>query len=600
MPSLKNELIESFKYSFRLVHKSTGFYAWASFIPAAFGSILPLVTVYLLKFVIDETIVATATPDDPEAFRRVAIWIIITGLIFLIGYIKDAFEKYIKDAREQVFFDYIYKRVHEKTTRIELKYFDDSKYYDLFSRALENAQVRPIRVFGSIISVFQNTIALITLSVLLLSLHKSIFLVLIVATVPLGLAKLKSSRELFHWNKKITKTNRKTWDINDVLTKEHYAPEIRLFSLKDFFIRLFCTLRTGMREGFLKIYKKRMLFEIGAQFIAAFAVFGAFWVICYQAFQGALTIGALTMYIIALQKGVGMFNSIFHDIASLYENSLYVGYLKRFLSIPDSKDEKHKKEAFPKTLRQSIEFRNVSFKYPNSKRHVLENVNLKIKAGSTVALVGPNGAGKTTIIKLMCGFFDADSGQILFDGVDIKRINPKSLRENISAIFQNFAKYNFTASENIKFGDAAVDRGREVIEEAAKKARVHSLIKSLPDGYNTILGKIYDDSEELSIGQWQKISLARAFYKNSQIVILDEPSSAMDPEAEFELFSIFKEIMVNRTGILVSHRFSTVQMADYIYVLDKDSVVEEGTHKELLEKKGVYAHMFNRQAMYYK
>ncbi len=600
MPFISKDVIRSFMYSFREVHRATRFYTWASVGPALIASMVPLFTVYLIKLVIDETSIAMASADKAQAFQKVLWLVVITGLVFLLNNVAEAVEEYIRKTREQLFFDHIYEKIQDKTAAIDLEYFEDDKYYDLFSRALENAPIRPLNVVNHTISVLQNSLALLTLGGLLLTLHPAVFLVLLAATVPLGLVKLYFTGRLYDVYKRNTRNERRIWDINDVLTREPFAIEVRLFRLKAFFSQLFRTIRTGIRHSYLSIYKQRMLFETAAQIIAAFAVFGAFGFISYQAVYGVLTIGALTMYLVAIQKGVGLFNNIFHNLSNLYEDSLYVVYLDRFLKIKPRTQKAYHPKGFPTPLQQGISFRQVSFRYPGSKRNALEDINMDIPAGKTVALVGPNGAGKTTLIKLLCRFYDPEQGEILADGISLKEMSHQEVRENISALFQDFAHYNFTAEENIRFGDNGRETSHSRVVEAAKKAEIHEDIQALPRGYDTVLGKIYNDSEELSIGQWQKMGLARAFYKDSQIVILDEPTAAMDPDAEHQIFSMFKKAMENKTAILVSHRFSTVQMADYIYVMDKERIVEEGTHQELLAKQGLYYRMFTKQAMYYR
>lgn len=600
MPFISKDVIRSFVYSFREVHRATRFYTWASLGPALIASLVPLVTVYLIKLVIDETSIAMDSADKAQAFQNVLWLVVITGLVFLLNNVAEAVEEYIKKTREQLFFDHIYKKVQDKTASIDLEYFEDDTYYDLFSRALENAPIRPLNVVNNTISVMQNGLALLTLAGLLLTLHPAVFLVLLAATVPLGLVKLYFAARLYNVYKENTRNERRIWDINDVLTREPFAIEVRLFRLKAFLSQLFRTIRTGIRSSYLSIYKRRMLYETGAQIIAAVAVFGAFGFISYQTVYGVLTIGALTMYLVAIQKGVGLFNNIFLSLSNLYEDSLYVVYLDRFLQIKPRTKAVHQPVKFPKPLKQGIAFRDVSFSYPGSKRNALENINMDIPAGKTVALVGPNGAGKTTLIKLLCRFYDPQKGHISADGISLTNITHQQVRENISALFQNFAKYNFTAEQNIRFGDSGRKTEDSRVEAAAKKAEIHEDILKLPYGYDTVLGKIYHDSEELSIGQWQKMGLARAFYKDSQIVILDEPTAAMDPDAEHQIFTMFKKAMENKTAILVSHRFSTVQMADHIYVMDKEKIVEEGSHQELMEKKGLYYKMFTKQAMYYR
>lgn len=600
MQLLNKNVYKSFLASFKLVYAAAPRHTAAGVIPVATGSVFPLVTVYLIKLVIDETSNALEAQDKTEAFYQVLFWVVITGVIFLVNTLSEVLNEYLQEARSQYFFDYIHNRIHGKTTALDPEFFENDKYYDLFTQALNNAHSKPLNVVNNTFVFFQNTVALITLGGLLLTLHYSIFFVLVVASLPLGLVKLKFSNKLYNQYKSQIKNDRKTWDINDVLTNEYYAAEVRIFRIAGYLRDLFSTVRTEIRCGYITLFRKRLTYESIAQTVAAIAVFGAFAFIVRQTVYGALTIGALTMYFVAIQKGVGLFSGIFKSLTSLYEDSLYVENLSAFLNLKNRGQKHTRTLSFPHPLDQGIQFKNVHFKYPDSARQALENVNFTIKAGSTVALVGPNGAGKSTIIKLLCGFYIPDEGGISVDGKDLTQIKTQEIRAGISTLFQRFGRYNFTARENIGFGNPDKDFDDTKIMIAAEKAGIKSFIEQLPHGLDTVLGKIYSDSEEISTGQWQKIGLARAFYKDSPIIILDEPTASLDAETEYELFRRFQKITRDKTSIIVSHRFSTVKQADRIFVINDKTVEESGTHDELIAAGGLYANMYNKQAKSYQ
>lgn len=599
MQLFNKDIYQSFIASFQLVYRAAPRHTVAGVIPAVIGSVFPLVTVYLIKLVIDETTEAVNAADKSQAFARVLLWVVLTGVVFLVNTLAEALNEYLQETRSQLFFDYIHDKIHQKTTGLDLEFFENDKYYDLFTQALNNAHIKPLNIVNNTFSFFQNTAALLTLGALLLTLHWSVFFVLFLASVPLGLVKLKFSNDLYRRYKSQIKNERKTWDINDVLTNEYFAAEVRLFRISSYLKQLFSSVRSEIRTGYITLFRKRLAYESAAQLIAALAVFGAFAFIARQAVYGILTIGALTMYFVAIQKGTGLFTGIFQSITGLYEDSLYVVHLTAFLNLQNRSFGQNRTRSFPKQLREGIKFENVSFKYPDSARSALQNVNLYIKPGSTVALVGTNGAGKSTIIKLLCGFYTPDSGRITADGTALTEIKTEELRAQFSTLFQRFARYNFTARENIGFGNPTVNFNDEKVKEAAQKAGIHDVLENLPNGYDTILGKIYEDSEELSTVQWQKIGLARAFYKDSPVIILDEPTASLDAETEYELFKRFQELTRDKTSIIVSHRFSTVKQADYIYVINDKTVQEQGTHKELIAQNGLYAAMFNKQAQSY-
>jgi ATP-binding cassette subfamily B protein len=287
-------------------------------------------------------------------------------------------------------------------------------------------------------------------------------------------------------------------------------------------------------------------------------------------------------------------------LAALYENSLFLNDLYEFLDLERKIAEPDQPLPVPAPMQVGITFDHVNFQYPNSPREVLRDVSLEIEPGEVIALVGENGSGKTTLIKLLCRLYEPTSGQIKLDNINLNRFESPQLRQHISIIFQDYVKYNLTARENIRFGNLDIADESESIVEAARRADAHDVIASLPRGYDTVLGKLFESGEELSIGQWQKVALARAFLRDSQIIVLDEPTSAMDPKAEYEVFLKFRELLNGRSAILISHRLSTVRMADRIYVLDKGSIVESGTHSELMKRAGTYADLFEKQAQHYR
>jgi ATP-binding cassette subfamily B protein len=304
----------------------------------------------------------------------------------------------------------------------------------------------------------------------------------------------------------------------------------------------------------------------------------------------------MVMYFLAFQRGLAFLRELLGGFANVYEDNLFVSNIYEFLNLKPKIVDVSKKKVLEFNFNKLIEFKNVAFAYPNSERNVFSNINLKIPYGKTIAIVGKNGIGKTTLIKLLCRLYDVNNGQILIDGIDIKNFNQTQLRKNISVIFQDFVLYNMSAEDNIWFGDITKTKNENDIRKAALDAGVDEVLSNLNNGYKTILGNLFDDSEELSIGEWQKIALARAFFKNANLLVLDEPTSAIDADTEFELFQKFKKITVGKTVIIISHRFSTVKLSDYIYVLGNEQIIEEGTHQELMKNNSFYAKMFNQQA----
>jgi ATP-binding cassette subfamily B protein len=334
--------------------------------------------------------------------------------------------------------------------------------------------------------------------------------------------------------------------------------------------------------------------------VATIAIFTPLVFIAYRCIQGLITLGSMVMYYQAFQRGLGYLDSIMSAIASFYNNSLFISDFYAFLNLEKKVVEPKEPRLFPKPIKQGITFEHVHFSYPGSSGKVIEDVSFTVWPGEHVALVGENGAGKTTLIKLLCRLYDPSSGRIMVDGIDLKDFDTRALCSQISAVFQDHAKYNMTARENIWFGDVTADPKGGMVEQAAQFAGADDFIKRLPAGYETLLGRLFQEGQELSIGQWQKLALARAFLRNSQILILDEPTSNLDARTEFEVFRRFHELAKGRTVFFISHRFSTVRMADRIFILAGGRIVESGSHQELVQANGVYAELFQLQAQYYR
>jgi ATP-binding cassette subfamily B protein len=303
----------------------------------------------------------------------------------------------------------------------------------------------------------------------------------------------------------------------------------------------------------------------------------------------------MAMFILAFRQGMLYIREIFGSVAGLYEDSLFIGDVFDFLNLKE-KITAAAPGVKPVELKNSISAENITFSYPGNNVPVIKNISFNIKKGEVVALVGHNGAGKSTLVRLLCRLYDPDSGVIKYDGDDIKQMNPEEYRKHFSVVFQDFMLYNLSAGENIRLGNIGKAGEAGPADKPAQATGIHELISSLPAGYDTVIGNLFDDSRELSWGEWQKIALARALYRNAPVLILDEPSSALDADSEYQIFSRLREIIQGKTTILITHRFTNVKLADRIIVMSKGAVEENGTHDELMKKKGIYYNMYTRQS----
>ncbi len=590
----------NFRQTVLFVWKGAKWLTVANALLTVIQGVLPLAMLYLMKLVIDSIIFAINSADKDEAYRKVLIYLILTGVVYIINAFTNSLVSLVKSYQSQLASDYMFDIIHNKAVSLDLEYYENHQYQDILYRARMEAPTRPTRIVNGLAQILQNTISLFLIAGLLVTLHWSVALILIFATLPSVLVRVKFSGIMYEWNRRKTPIERQASYFSWLISGIMHAKEIRLFDLGSLFQERFHSVRKELRVEKLKLDKRRTVNELITQVSSAIAIFGAYSIIGYTAVKGNITMGSVVMFFMAFQRGQAFLQEILSSLASLYEDNLFLSNLYEFLALKPTIFNPQKPEKIPQTIQKGIEFENVSFKYPTGTRNVLKNITLSIKKGETIAFIGHNGAGKTTLIKLLCRLYDVNEGNIKIDGIDIRNYEIAELRKLISVVFQDYAHYNLSATENIWFGNPHKQPEKETIEYSAKQAGIHDLISKFANSYETLLGKMFQDGEELSVGEWQKIALARSFFRDSQLVVLDEPTSSLDTVSEYEVFNRFRELAAGKTTIIISHRFSTVNMADKIYVLDKENIIEFGTHLELMQKDGHYAKLFRMQSESYQ
>ena len=392
--------------------------------------------------------------------------------------------------------------------------------------------------------------------------------------VPYFFVRLQQSNRLYAWERDRTPLQRKAWYVNTLLTQATAAKEVRLFDLGPRLRGWFLDARSVLRLERIALERRWVLAGLAAQIVGVAGVFGVYSFVAVQTYQGLLTLGSLVMYFQAVQRASGFLEGLGWSVSSLYESNLFLSSLDEFLGVQSRLPESSHPKQIPRPITQGLTFDRVSFQYPDEERVAIRDFTLTIKPGEHVAFVGANGAGKTTLVKLLCRLYDPTGGRITIDGTDIRDYPIADLRGAVSGIFQDFVKFQLSAKDNIALGVRASDVDLATVTQAAKQAGVHEAIERLPNGYESLLGKLFDGGHELSIGEWQKVALARAILRDYQILILDEPTSAMDAKAEAELFERFHELAQGRIAILISHQLSTVKMADRIFVVDRGQIIE--------------------------
>ena len=600
--TLKSEIQQNLHLlpALRLVWQSARGWTIARVILLVVQGTLPLLFLYLTKLIVDTVAASITTADKGSVFGQLTIFLALAGAITLLINLCNSLAELVNIAQSQRVTDYMENILHAKSIEVDLEYYENPQYHDILKRARREAPFRPTEILNRLAAVGQNGISLLAMVGLLLSLYWGIVGILFVAAIPAVLVRVKYARVMYHWQRKRTAMERQAWYLGQLLTGDKSAKEIRLFDLGALFSERFRQLRQQIYRELIAIATRRSIANFSAQALASIFLFAIYIFIVYQTIQGTLRLGDLVLYYQVLQRGQNALRGFLTGVSGLYEDNLFLANLFEFLELkPKLVEPKHPKP-FPQPMQTGITFRNVSFQYATTTRQALKDINLTIRPGETVALVGENGSGKTTLIKLLCRLYDPTSGSITIDGIDLRHFAIASLRREISVIFQDYAKYRLTAQENIWLGNIDLPPGHENIIAAARRSGADEVIAKLPQGYNTMLGKLFDQGEELSIGQWQKLALARAFLRDSQVIVLDEPTSAIDPKAEYEVFKKFRQLIEDQAAILISHRLSTVKMAECIYVMANGSIVESGTHDQLMQLGGTYAQMFETQARNYR
>jgi ATP-binding cassette subfamily B protein len=583
----------------RLVWSAAPGLMMASVTLTVLQGVLPLATVWLMKLIVDGVTAGVVGPDRSAAFREVAIFIVLAGAVGLVGVIMRSLAAVSDQALGQTVTDHVSDLIHAQSVAVDIEYYENPRYHDALHRAQQEAPHRPTALVQDLTSTGQALVSLVAMAGLLLTLHWVVGLIVLAAAVPGAYVRFRYSGRLYSWQKRRTEAERQSYYAHWLLTASTHAKEIRLFGLGDRFRMWYRELRRALRGELIGLTLRRSLADLVAGGVAVTAVFGTFAYIAWRAVYGFITLGMMVAYYQAFQTSLTSLQNVLGGLVRLYEDNLFLSYYEEFMSLEPRVTMPAKSEPVPRPLKQGIGVEDLHFSYPGTERVALRDISLDIRPGEVTAFVGPNGSGKTTLVKLLCRLYDPSAGCITVDGVDVRELDVVELRRHMSVIFQDFAQYQLTVRENIRLGNVALAAGDPAIEAAAREAGLDAAVSRLHHGYDTILGRWFEGGEELSVGEWQKVALARAFVRDAQILIFDEPTSALDPQAEWDVFQHIKDLAGERAVVLISHRFSTVRMADNIHVFDHGGIVESGTHEELMALAGRYAQMYEMQARAY-
>jgi ATP-binding cassette subfamily B protein/ATP-binding cassette subfamily C protein len=495
----------------------------------------------------------------------------------------------------------INERILQKALELELRHFEDSDTYDKMQNARREASSRPLSLALGALSIVQALVTLAAYAAILVRLSPWSVLVLVVASIPAFAAEAKLAGESFRLYSWRAPEGRRLNYLEWILTRDSHVKEVKLFDLGEVILGRYRALFQKFYSEDRRLAFRRMAWGLGLGLVSLLAFYGCYALVAGRAASAEISLGDMTLYLAVFRQGQGAFQSILSAVGGMYEDALFMSNLFLYLNIPTGGEQPRVLPALspPRGQANAIELRNVSFRYQGKTDWALKDVSLTLQPGEKLGLVGENGAGKSTLVKLLLRLYEPTEGAILYGGVDIRDMDPKDLRSRIGAVYQDFVRYQFTAAENIGLGEVRYLEDRPRIEKAAEEGGAAQVISTLPKKFDTVLGGWFEAGQELSMGQWQKLAVARAFMRDAEVLVLDEPTASIDAEAEHELFQRFKALAADRIAIIISHRFSTVRIADRIAVLHGGRVEELGTHHELVEKGGRYAHLFKLQAQGY-
>ncbi len=560
-------------------------------------SATPLALLYVGKLIIDDVIALTHIHKAPDTH----LWQLV-GLEFGLAILTDALTRVITlvdSLLGDLFSNHTSVKIMEHAATLDLDQFEDAVFYDKLERARQQTVGRTI-LLSQVMSQVQDLITMAFLAAGLMAFNPWLIVLLLIAIIPAFLGESYFNDQSYALTRGQTPERRELDYVRYLGASDETAKEIKIFDLSAFIVDRFKQLSENFYFENKRLAIKRSVWGTFFAMMGSLGYYIAYAVIIIRTVEGSVTIGALAFLAGSFRQLRALLEGILTRFTAVSQGAIYLRDFFEFFEIKPKITVAAHPLPFPKVIEQGFTFENVGFRYINSERWANRYLSFTLHPGEKLALVGENGAGKTTLVKLLARLYDPTEGRILLEGIDLKEYDLADLRLNIGIIFQDYLRYQMSFAQNIAVGNIAEKENRPLIEASAKQSLADALAAKLPHAYEQVLGKRFANGVELSGGEWQKVALARAYMRDAQLLILDEPTSALDARAEYEVFQRFAELTKGKSAVLISHRFSTVRMADRILVLDKGQLVEIGSHEELLIKGGRYAELFDLQAMGYR
>jgi len=561
----------------------------------AVQGLLPVAVVFLTRSIVDGLVTVTGTGGGWAGMRPLMVPAVMMGGVLLVMTCNRSLLALIRTAQSLLVEERISDMVHEKSIALDLACYESSTYFDRLFRARNEGAQRPLELVDSMGSLLQNGLTLIAMAAVLTRYSPWVPAALIASTLPVLYVIMDHRSRQHAWRLRNTEKERRALYYDWLITSRENAAEIRLFGTGDHFREAFRLLKAKLRKGFIGLSRSQAMAELlAAVFALLITGFTMAWM-AWRVIGGSFTLGDLALFFQAFNQGQQLLRSLLENVGQMYGSSLFLADFFEFLGLESRITSPQVPGQLPHPPGKGIRFEHIRFRYPFTENDILKDFSLEIPAGKITAIVGPNGAGKSTLVKLLCRLYDPDGGRVTVDDIDLRAIELEEVRRMVTVLFQDPVRYNLTVAENIRLGDLSVEADSGELMKAAEAAGADGLIAGLKQGLNTRLGRWFPDSTDLSGGEWQRLALARAFLRKSPVIVLDEPTGAMDSWSEMDWLERFRKLASGRTVLVITHRFTTAMHADVIHVMDHGAIVETGTHRELLARNGRYAASWNRQ-----